>query len=96
MFVAAFLLSAAAFVWGCFYIPEAQFRWTVEIGGREFGLCHIKALIYFAVGDGLNHQGRIYVSSAVAAAILAIAAGVSALFLLCLTRGVWSRMRKHD
>ena len=91
IFVAAFLLTAAVFVWGCFYIPQAQFHWTVEIGGGAYGLCHIKAMIYFAFGGG-----RIYVPSPVAAATLALAVGASALFLLFLIRGCWTRIRKHD
>ena len=94
--LAAFLLTTAVFVWGCFYIPEAQFRWTVRIGDGEFGLCHIKAMIYFALGDSVAHESRIYVSSAVAAAIVAFAVGLPALALISVITRLWSRTGKHE
>ena len=79
------------FLWACFYIPEAEFRWTIEIGDREYGLCHIKAMIYFAFGGG-----RIYVPLAFAAATVALAVGLPALVLMFLTTNIWSKIRKHE
>jgi hypothetical protein len=89
--LAAFLVATAVFVWGCFYIPDAQFHRSVQIGEHEYGLCHIKSMIYFAVGGS-----RLYVSSAVAAAAVALAVGLPAFVLISLATRLWSRTHKHE
>jgi len=94
--IAAFLIVTTVFVWGCFYIPETQFRWTFKIGDGEFGLCHIKALIYLALGDSVIHESRICVSSAVAAAIIALAVGSLVLALVSVVTALVGRTQKHE
>ena len=87
----AFLVTTAVFVWACFYIPDAQFHWSTRIGEHEYGMCHIKSMIYFAVGGS-----RLYVSSSVAAAVVALAAGLPALVLISVATKFWIRTHKHE
>lgn len=84
--VAGFLLATAVFVSACFYIPEMQFHWTVQIGNGEYGLCHVKGMVYFVLGSSM-----IFVRSAVAAAAVAIIVALPTLVLMFLAANFWSR-----
>ncbi|NLH73582.1 MAG: hypothetical protein GX456_11060 [Verrucomicrobia bacterium] len=90
--VAAFLFTAAVFVWASFYIPASQFQWTVKIGSGEYGLCHMKSFIMFALGDRYSEA----IPSSLAAATVAVALGVPALLLISLVTRLWSRIHRHE
>ena len=90
--VAAFLFTAAVFVWASFYIPASQFRWTLKIGGGEYGLCHMKSSIMFALGDRYSEA----IPSSLAAATVAVALGLPALFLISLATHLWDRIHRHE
>ncbi len=87
----AFLVGTVVFVWACFYIPEAQFHWSVQVGEREYGLCHIKAMLYFSAGDR-----RLYIPYQIAAGAVALAFSLPALVLTFVVTRLWSKTHNYE
>jgi len=86
----AFLISATVFLWGCLYIPKAQFRWTVLLGEGEYGLCKVKGTTFFIFGTS-----TLFVPSPVAAATVALAVGLSVFALMLAANKLSSRIDKR-
>jgi hypothetical protein len=91
IFVGALLFAAAVFIWASFYIPANQLYWTIHIGDGNFGLCHGKSGIFFALGDA-----NVHVPSFVAATAVAFALGLPALILMVLAKSILSSIEKRE